>query len=196
FFSLVAVRVIVFLKQRRDAVTLFLRVERACGKILDVNLSRVHRPQSWADVSLIVEPRSHPQQITARHKLARHFRMGRRERLKHVKQVSIPNRPRHEDETERQREDSRLKSRFTELAQTRNHQSETDGCGKETAIRTKKDRGACEQTSDDPPHKRSFPHRRLERKRRGEHHRNGEKVCRYFSEDRRNVDRRERAYGG
>ena len=91
---------IVFLEQRGDAFAFFLRVERSRWKILDVDLTRIHRPERRANVTFIVEPRSHPEQVTTRHKLAGHLRMRRRERLKDMKQASIANGPRHEHEAE------------------------------------------------------------------------------------------------
>src|SRR5215470_895237 len=123
---------IVFLEQRGNTIALFLRVERARGKILDMNLFRIHRPQRGRDVTLIVQPRSHPAQITMRHKLARHLRMRGRERLKHMKQPSIANGPGYEHETESYRKDRGMKCRFTKLSKTskcRQHQREPDRRG-------------------------------------------------------------------
>src|ERR1044071_4035679 len=186
---------IVFIEQAGGAVAFFLRVKRTRGKILDVNLSRIDRPKRGRDITFVVEPRSYPKQIAARHKLTRHLRVRRCKRLKHMKQPAIANGPRYEYETESQRKDRGVKRRVTKLpkaSQRRQHERESDGGGKETAVRTEEDCDAGEQASHSPPRDRSFSCCRFERESCRERHRHGEKVCCHFREDCRDVDRCER----
>src|SRR6185369_4229639 len=107
---------IVLIEQRSDAVSLFIGVECTVRKIIDTHTSRIHRPQRGGNITLVVEPRPHPEQIATRDKLTGHFGMRGREWLEDVELSSIANRPRNENQTESKREDGAEEDGLTEPA--------------------------------------------------------------------------------
>src|SRR6185503_12067933 len=108
--------------------------------IIDTHTSGIHRPQCRGNITLVIKPRPHPEQVATRDKFAGHLSMSGRERLKDVEHSSITNRPRNENETESEREDGAEKNGLTDPPQRSENQREANGGSEMSCVWTNQHR--------------------------------------------------------
>src|SRR5580765_2786571 len=90
---MIRIRVIVAVKKLGNFLLLVIRSKRICGDVLDSKRFLLETPDQRIYILRIVYPRPQPQKVTSRNKLARHFSMRRRQRLKHSEELFVSDRP-------------------------------------------------------------------------------------------------------
>src|SRR5258706_10478464 len=91
---------IVLIEQRRDLSLLFRRIECRGWHVVNVYWIAVERPQKRADITFIIQPRTHPLKVSTRNELARHLAVRGRQGLEEMKHARVANSPGDEHEHE------------------------------------------------------------------------------------------------